>query len=102
MERPRTVVHEDQVETKRQGHGDNFLVLRKQLGAAAGAQKIGCSLIELPPGKKSWPFHYHLVNEEAIYVLSGEGTLRLPKGETPVRAGDYIAFLVGPEHAHQM
>jgi uncharacterized cupin superfamily protein len=83
-------------------HGERFELLRRQLGAAAGGQRIGTSLIELPPGKRSWPFHAHSANEEAIFILEGEGRLRLPAGETPVRAGHYIAFPVGPEHAHQM
>ena len=102
MERPRNVVHQDQVEARRLAHGERFALLRRQLGAAAGGRRIGASLIELPPGKRSWPFHAHSANEEAIFVLEGEGVLRLPSGETAVRAGHYIAFPVGPEHAHQM
>ena len=102
MNRPPHVVHQDRVETKQQGHGETFQFLRRQLGAASGARKIGCSLIDLPPGKRSWPFHFHRANEEAIYVLEGEGFLRLPAGEVPVRAGHYIAFPAGEEHPHQM
>ena len=102
MKRPPNVVHQDQVEANAQGHGERFALVRRQLGAAAGGKKIGTSLVELLPGKKSWPFHAHAANEEAIFVLEGEGTLRLPAGEVPVRAGHYIAFPAGPEHAHQM
>lgn len=50
---------------------------RKQLSEAADGDAIGCSLYELPPGHKSWPYHYHAANEEAIYVLEGTGTIRL-------------------------
>src|SRR5215813_2533138 len=102
MMRPPNVVHRDQVQVTRLAHGDRFELLRRQLGAASGGKKIGTSLVELPPGKRSWPFHAHTSNEEAIFILEGEGVLRLPSGETPVRAGHYIAFLAGPEHAHQM
>src|SRR5262245_38579046 len=102
MNRPPHVIHQDNVETHSLGHGATFQFLRRRLGAACGARKIGCSLIELPPGKRSWPFHFHHANEEALYVLEGEGFLRLPSGEVPVRAGHYIAFPVGEEHAHQM
>ena len=58
--------------------------------------------MELPPGKTAWPFHYHCGNEEAIYVLSGEATLRLGAERVVVRAGDYVALPAGAEHAHQM
>ena len=40
-------------------------------------RKIGVSYEELPPGKQSVPFHYHLVEEEHIVALEGEATLRL-------------------------
>ena len=29
-----------------------------------GAELIGCSLYEVPPGKRAWPYHYHDANEE--------------------------------------
>src|SRR5262245_25805668 len=102
MLRPPNVVHPDQVPVTRLAHGERFELLRRQLGAASGGKKIGMSLVELPPGKRSWPFHAHTANGEAIFVLEGEGVLRLPSGERPVAAGHYVAFPVGHEHAHQM
>ena len=86
---------------------------RKRLADAAGGEDLGASLYEIPPGGKSWPYHYHTGNEEALYVLSGEGTLRVGDGEQadeseetderhPVRAGDYVAFPAGPESAHRI
>lgn len=38
---------------------------------------IGTSLYKLLPGNKAFPFHCHYGNEEAIFILSGNGTLRL-------------------------
>jgi uncharacterized cupin superfamily protein len=78
-----------------------FAFRRKRLGAAAGGQGIGVSWFELPPGKKAFPHHYHLANEEALFVLEGEGVLRLGAEEHPIRAGDYVAFPPGPP-AHQI
>jgi uncharacterized cupin superfamily protein len=75
---------------------------RKQLGVPAGGERIGASLYEIPPGKRSWPYHYHAGNEEAIYVLAGEGTVRLPDGEHAVAPGDYVAFPVGEEGGHRV
>src|SRR5258708_17480031 len=87
-------------EESRVEHG-GFAFLRKRLGAAAGSQTIGISWIELQPGKKAFPFHYHLANEEALFVLEGEGVLRLGDEEHNVRAGDYVAFIPGPP-GHQV
>ena len=82
--------------------GKQFGSRARRLAQAAGGGKLGCSLYELAPGKRSFPFHYHLANEEAIYVLDGEATLRLGDREIPVKAGDYIALIPGPAHAHQL
>ena len=71
------VVNEQDLEWGEQSHGEMFGYRRKQLGSAAGGEKLGCSLYEVPPGRRAWPYHYHLANEEAIYVLEGSGTLRI-------------------------
>jgi uncharacterized cupin superfamily protein len=95
------VVNVDEVPSTEFSYGQRFQLTRKQLGMAAGARKLGCTLVELPPGKRSWPLHYHAANEEAIYVLEGRGRVRIGDSEVPVRAGDYVALLSGPDGAHQ-
>lgn len=87
--------------TDRSPH-EGYAVRRKQLGAAAGGEDLGCSLYELPPGNRSWPYHYHEANAEAVYVLDGEGVLRTPAGETTLSPGDYAAFPTGDAGAHQL
>ncbi|NIC00573.1 cupin domain-containing protein [Halobacterium sp. R2-5] len=77
-------------------------VRRKQLGEAAAGEQLGCSLYELPPGERSWPYHYHTANEEALYVLAGKGTLRLDGETTPLRAGDYVALPADESGGHRV
>lgn len=96
------VVHADQLEWSESRHGDHHLLRSKQLGKAAGGQKLGCRIIELAPGKRSWPHHFHLSNEEAIYVLSGRGKIRLGDASVAVQAGSYVALPPHPSTAHQM
>ncbi|HEY5677991.1 MAG TPA: cupin domain-containing protein, partial [Myxococcales bacterium] len=62
---------------------------------------IGASWFEIQPGKKAFPHHFHLANEEAVFVLEGEGVLRLGDEEHRLRAGDYVAFPPGPP-GHQI
>jgi uncharacterized cupin superfamily protein len=83
-------------------HGTRFASRNKGLAATGGGRSIGCSLYEVSPGKRAFPMHAHLANEEAIYILEGEGTMRIGKTEVPVRAGDYVTFPPGPDHAHQL
>jgi uncharacterized cupin superfamily protein len=75
---------------------------RKRLAAAAGGEDLGASLYELPSGARSWPYHYHAGNEEALYVLAGEGRLRNDDGEERLAAGDYVALPAGPGGAHRV
>jgi uncharacterized cupin superfamily protein len=80
---------------------------RKQLAAAAGGEELGTSLYELPPGARSWPLHYHTGNEEAFYVLAGEGRLRTDSDDEAddghsVEAGDYVACPADERGAHQL
>ncbi|HET9450649.1 MAG TPA: cupin domain-containing protein [Aggregicoccus sp.] len=71
---------------------------RKELG---GGERLGCGLWELPPGKKSFPLHAHLVTEEALFVVSGRAQVRTPDGLTPIGPGDFVAFPAGGP-AHQL
>jgi len=95
------VVHRDEVEANATQKGKHH-VINRRLGTAAGNAQLGATLTELPPGAISYPFHYHCANEEAIYVVSGTGTVRIGDARVAVRAGDWIALPVGPDHAHQM
>ncbi len=96
------IVSEEDLEWDEQSHGERFGHQRKQLGSAAGGEKLGCSLYEVPPGRRAWPYHYHCANEEAIYVLEGSGTLRIDEQEVGISQGDYVALPVGTAGAHQI
>jgi mannose-6-phosphate isomerase-like protein (cupin superfamily) len=55
-----------------------------------------------PQDAWAWPYHYHLANEEAIYVLEGAGTLRIGGDEIRLSGGDYVALPARAEGAHQL
>ncbi len=95
------VVHRDEVPPATLEKGKHRMQLRR-LGAAAGGQMLGANWTEVAPGAISFPFHYHCATEEAIYVVRGSGTARIGDQRIPVREGDWIAYPVGKEHAHQM
>jgi uncharacterized cupin superfamily protein len=71
-----------------------------RLGPRIGAERIGCSVYELEPGQRSFPYHFHYGNEEWLLVVGGVATMRTPDGERELRAGDLVAFPAGPEGAH--
>jgi uncharacterized cupin superfamily protein len=70
------------------------------VGRKLGAEKIGASLYELAPGQRTFPYHWHQLEEEWLIVLRGEPTLRDPNGERRLAVGDCVVFKAGPEGAH--
>jgi uncharacterized cupin superfamily protein len=94
-------VNESAVEWSSRDHGETRF-RRKQLGEAAGSEDLGCSLYELPAGARSWPYHYHTANEEAIYVLSGSGTIRLDGDEYDLEEGDYVPLMANETGGHRV
>lgn len=95
------VVNAAEVEPRQVDQGQHRMT-RRRLAAAAGARQLGVSLCELAPGARSYPLHWHGANEEGIYVISGRAIARIGAAEVPVGPGDYLAFPVGPDHAHQL
>jgi uncharacterized cupin superfamily protein len=75
---------------------------RQRAGAAVGAQKLGYSFFNVPPGKAAFPYHTHTGNEEMIYVIDGAGMLRLGKEEVAVTGGTVIACPPGSDYPHQL
>jgi uncharacterized cupin superfamily protein len=79
-----------------------FTWKRARIGRQAGAEHLGASLFELPPGQAAFPLHYHRANEELLIVLVGEPTLRTTTDERTVAAGEVVVFPRGAAGAHQL
>jgi uncharacterized cupin superfamily protein len=73
-----------------------------RVGAAAGAQDLGCALYELDSGGQAAPYHVHYANEELLIVLDGTLELRTPDGIREVSRGAVIAFRAGQTGAHRV
>jgi uncharacterized cupin superfamily protein len=79
-----------------------FMSRQAQLGRQAHAKRLGASLYELPPGQTTFPYHWHVANEEMLIVLRGAVDLRGPDGWRAVDEGEVVAFPRGERGAHQM
>jgi uncharacterized cupin superfamily protein len=95
------IVNLDEVSAQDQARG-GFGYRARRLAAATNARALGCTHFEIPPGKTAFPFHFHGNAEEAIYILEGVGRMRLGERKIEVKAGDYAAFLPGPDSAHAL
>ena len=63
---------------------------------------LGASLYELPPGERTWKYHYEVGNDELLVVATGRVVLGDPVGEHELRAGDCVLLPEGPAGAHQL
>jgi uncharacterized cupin superfamily protein len=79
-------------------------VARKKwrLGAAAGLTQFGVNLLRLPPGSWSSQRHWHVHEDELVYVLEGEVILVTDAGEETLRAGDSAGFKAGDPDGHHL
>jgi uncharacterized cupin superfamily protein len=96
------IVNLDEVEVRQVTKGKRFGFSGKRLGAAGGGKQLGCSWFEIEPGRKAFPHHFHCANEEALFILEGEGQLRLGESVVSVEKGDYVAMPAGPQGAHSL
>jgi uncharacterized cupin superfamily protein len=72
----------------------------RSFGDALGTKATGMTVYELEPGEASWPYHFEVAEEELLFVIAGELTLRTPDRERTLRAGDIVAFPAGAAGAH--
>jgi uncharacterized cupin superfamily protein len=76
---------------------------RARLGRQAGAQDLGASLFERPPGAATFPLHAHFANEEMLLVLAGRPTLTSADGSSrELSAGEVVACPAGRSGAHRL
>ena len=68
-----------------------------------GLSGLGCMLLTVEPGRRAFPYHNHVGNDEMFVILEGQGTYRLGKSEFPVKSGDICgAPRGGRDAAHQL
>jgi len=79
-----------------------YRALFARVGPLIGAEQLGLSVYELPPGESVCPYHYEVGFEEWLIVLSGTPILRTPAGEQELRPWDAAFFPEGEEGAHKV
>jgi uncharacterized cupin superfamily protein len=72
-----------------------------QMGKATGLRRTGVNLARLAPGKESFVYHSHWLEEEWIYILQGRGIARIDGENYEVGPGDFMAFPT-PGVAHHL
>lgn len=103
MTRPVVTLHDLDAFPMQGGDGSVFSARVAQVGKMLGFGGLGAMFVTVEPGKRAFPFHNHLGNDEMFVILEGSGTYRIGGEEHPVRAGDVCAApRGGPDGAHQL
>ncbi|HSY26009.1 MAG TPA: cupin domain-containing protein [Burkholderiaceae bacterium] len=83
-------------------HGARFGMRYQHLSTFGGATQIGIANEILMPGKQANPAHYHLIEEEHVFVLEGALTVRLGEKGYVMSAGHYVCFPAGQKVGHSL
>jgi uncharacterized cupin superfamily protein len=81
---------------------EGFRANRARVGRQAGAERLGLSLWEVPPGQAAYPYHAHLTEEEIVIVIQGRPKLRTPDAWREMDEGEVVVFPRGEDGAHQI
>ena len=70
------------------------------LAALGKAYRVGVAIEELAPGRQSSPAHYHIFEEEHVFILEGALTARIGARSYEMKTGDYVCFPAGQKAGH--
>jgi uncharacterized cupin superfamily protein len=73
---------------------------KRRLGDACRITKFGVNLVTLAPGGQSALRHWHTLEDEFVYILSGEVVLISQEGEQILKAGMCAGYPAGTRDAH--
>ena len=85
---------------KESSHGEKFQREHMALTDMRDGHALGCGAFRVAPGKRAFPKHAHLGNDEAVFVIAGSGTLVIGSDEASVAAGDFVMLPRGANFAH--
>jgi len=76
--------------------------VRQRLGDAAELTDFGVNRLRLPPGAWSSQRHWHLAEDEFVFVIEGEVVLVTDSGEEILKVGDCAGFKAGVRDGHHL
>ena len=82
--------------------GARFGMRYQHLSSYGGGRQISISNEILAPGRQANPLHYHMLEEEHVFVLEGALTVRLGDKAYVLEAGHYVCFPAGQKVGHAL
>ena len=82
--------------------GRRFGMKFQVLSEFAGASQITVCMEVLAPGRQANQAHYHMLEEEHVFVLEGSMTVQLGERAYEVGPGHYVCFPAGQPLGHAL
>ena len=82
--------------------GERFGMRFQHLSSFGGGSQISVASEELPPGKQANQSHFHMLEEEHVFVIEGSLTLSLGAKTYELSAGHYVCFPAGQRVGHSL
>jgi uncharacterized cupin superfamily protein len=92
----------EQVPWEEFNHGERFGLRYQHLSSYGGGKQISISNEVLAPGKQANQLHYHMLEEEHVFVLQGSLTVRLGDKIYVLAEGHYVCFPAGQKVGHSL
>ena len=74
-----------------------------EMGKTLGLEGLGCRYFVVKPGRRAFPFHNHLGNDELFIIMEGQGIYRYGEKTSEISAGSVCgAPRGGRAGAHQI
>ena len=87
------------IERPREQRVDGITWRIRPLSDVGGLTRMGAKIREVEPGMAGTHLHFHDVEEEWSYVLSGRGRVKIGPLDLSVLAGHFAAFARRQRHA---
>jgi uncharacterized cupin superfamily protein len=92
----------DRVPWEEYAHGERFAMRFQHLSSFGGGSQISLAMEILPAGRQANQAHYHLLEEEHVFVLEGSLTLTLGSKTFVMSPGHYVCFPAGQTVGHAL
>jgi len=94
------ITSKESIESRHENHGNYEYY--KHLVVPREGNQCTVAIMEVPPLKAAYPYHYHAAITEVFYIISGEGLVLSASGEQVVGAGDVVVLPPGLEGVHKI
>ncbi|HHV28054.1 cupin domain-containing protein [Acetivibrio mesophilus] len=102
MENEIVVTNKDKLDVQHKNEHPSYEYRKFEVPKTSEKSKFQIAFYEIPPNKSNYPFHYHLRDEEAFYIIKGKGLLKTCDSEILVQEGDVIVCPPTPQGVHML